>query len=193
MWTTLGREQKAAFGLLIVLGISGLILGSVYFKNRVHLSLAVIKNVNRFALSEDGSAMSLQAKDTDQDGLSDYDELYFYNTSPYIEDTDSDGELDKEEIDKGEDPNCPKGEICGGALRQEIKTSFGSIKPPDELEIENPLDAIRDLDASQLRSLLRESGMTPDMLDQISDQELESMYKKTLIEIEDVGTANALQ
>ena len=187
MWTTLGREQKAAFGLLIVLGISGLVLGTLYFKNRVQISLTVIKNTSRFVLNEEGSLTNLQAKDTDHDGITDYDELYFYNTSPYLEDTDSDGELDKEEIDKGEDPNCPKGEICGGALRQEVKTGFENIKPPDELEIDNPLDAIRNLDAAQLRAMLQDSGVESGMLNQLTDQDIETMYQQTLTEIEGVS------
>ncbi|MCK4859621.1 MAG: hypothetical protein KAS87_03565, partial [Candidatus Omnitrophica bacterium] len=48
-------------------------------------------------------------------GLSDWDELYFYNTSPYLEDSDSDGFTDKQEIDNDKDPNCPAGRDCYGS------------------------------------------------------------------------------
>lgn len=48
-----------------------------------------------------------KTKDTDQDGLSDYDELYIYSTSPYLMDSDSDEITDKQEVDEGTDPNCP--------------------------------------------------------------------------------------
>jgi len=58
------------------------------------------------------SEESLKNKDTDGDGLSDWDELYFYKTSPYLEDSDSDGFSDKQEIDNDKDPNCPAGRDC---------------------------------------------------------------------------------
>ena len=54
-----------------------------------------------------------RTKDTDNDGLSDWDELYVHKTSPYIEDSDSDGYTDGQEVGKGDDPNCPRGQNCG--------------------------------------------------------------------------------
>src|SRR3989338_6817300 len=46
----------------------------------------------------------LHLLDSDKDGLSDFDELNVYKTSPYLADTDSDGISDKVEIDAFEDP-----------------------------------------------------------------------------------------
>jgi len=187
MWTTLGREQKVAFGLLIVLGISGLILGTVYFRNRVQISLAIVKN-NFTTPSESESVIDLQQRDTDKDGLSDYDEIYFYGTSPYIEDTDSDGFLDKEEIDEGEDPNCVRGESCGGDIDGGASQTDGSgITPFDILEPQNfdePIDALKSIDAATLRNLLRESGLTEDVLEQISDEQLGELYQSTITQTE---------
>ena len=48
---------------------------------------------------------SLYNKDTDGDGLSDFEEIYFYKTNPYDQDTDSDGYFDNLEIKNGYDPN----------------------------------------------------------------------------------------
>ncbi len=55
---------------------------------------------------------TLKSRDTDNDSLNDWDELNLYKTSPYLADSDSDSFSDKEEIDSGNDPNCPKGQNC---------------------------------------------------------------------------------
>lgn len=54
----------------------------------------------------------LKSTDTDKDGLSDYDELYVFRTSPFLADSDSDGIPDGVEVANGTDPNCPEGKIC---------------------------------------------------------------------------------
>jgi hypothetical protein len=53
-------------------------------------------------------------KDTDGDGLSDWEEKNKFDTSPYLEDTDGDGITDKKEIEQGTNPNCPEGQECDG-------------------------------------------------------------------------------
>ena len=45
--------------------------------------------------------------DTDNDGLSDYDEIFVYNTDPLVVDSDEDGVDDGSEIKLGLDPNDP--------------------------------------------------------------------------------------
>ena len=49
---------------------------------------------------------ALRFRDTDRDGLRIFDELYVYGTSPYIPDSDSDGDLDGEEIKLGKPIRC---------------------------------------------------------------------------------------
>lgn len=66
----------------------------------------------------------LRAKDTDGDGLSDWDELNIYKTSPYLPDSDSDGVADREEILKGADPNCPTGQTCSTATTEDTTPSL---------------------------------------------------------------------
>lgn len=54
------------------------------------------------------SAEQLKARDSDGDGLSDYDEMFVHNTNPLSADTDGDGLNDYDEIFKyGTDPNNP--------------------------------------------------------------------------------------
>jgi len=48
---------------------------------------------------------TLQAQDTDNDGLNDYEELYVTFTSPFVRDTDNDGAPDHSEYISGSDPN----------------------------------------------------------------------------------------
>lgn len=50
--------------------------------------------------------VTLQKRDSDLDGLTDYQETYIYHTNLYSADSDSDGVGDQEEAAKGTDPNC---------------------------------------------------------------------------------------
>lgn len=128
---------------------------------------------------------SLRNKDTDGDGLNDYDELYVYGTSPYLEDTDSDGYLDRIEIETGNNPNCPAGQKCLATIGDtEIMTepSFPSA---------NPLD----VSDEELRQLLLKSGIDPALLSQIDDTTLRQLYAEAITDIQleqtGIGTGEA--
>jgi len=139
----------------------------------------------------------LSAIDTDGDGISDYDELYVYGTSPYLEDTDGDGISDYDEIFVyNTDPLCPEGKICStqDSFAVEIKTD--SLLPPlnssltetnlseDNLSGFSEGDLLKTLaegmDASTLRGMLLNGGVAKDILDQISDEELLLNYQEAL-------------
>lgn len=115
------RREKIVLIILIFLGFGTLILGFLEIKKNLKEPFIVTSTgetstlslKEREELEKLESLMELKNKDSDQDNLSDYDELYLFNTSPYLEDSDSDGFRDKEEIDSGNDPNCPKGKSCG--------------------------------------------------------------------------------
>lgn len=140
---------------------------------------------------------ALKSADTDRDGLSDYDELNLYNTSPFLEDSDSDGVLDKIEIERGQDPNCPIGKDCSGSiLVNPVATATGS----EAIDISNTIDSssvdpfidssqsssltenVLPSDAASLRQTLLESGMSQSMLDQFSDQDLIQAYQEAFKE-----------
>lgn len=129
------------------------------------------------------SAIDLKLKDTDKDGLNDYDELNLYGTSPYLEDSDSDGYLDSEEVKSSNDPNCPVGRSCT-SLNQNNQTKVNQVENPviqnanDQsgqqiLEGQGSADNIRKL-------LLESSSIDPELLKQISDEELMKTYKDVL-------------
>ncbi|MEK7123202.1 MAG: hypothetical protein AAB855_05110, partial [Patescibacteria group bacterium] len=106
--------QKAALVGLLFLGIVTLGLGFFKVRSQIvgpfeaQISRAQDSQLEQFfeqqQPQEDSEA--LKTRDTDVDGLSDYDELTVYKTSPYVKDTDSDGYDDKIEIDNKHDPNC---------------------------------------------------------------------------------------
>jgi len=76
----------------------------------------------------------LQSIDTDQDGLNDFEEVNFYQTSPYLPDSDSDGLSDKKEIDDGTDPLCPEGKDCGLGVSGAFETTV-----TDDVDITSPV------------------------------------------------------
>ena len=195
----LSRQQKTGFVLLLIFGILAVGLGFLQMRNTIY---------GPFALGLDTKAVKsstfvdettrLQQTDTDHDGLSDYEELEFYQTSPYLPDTDSDGSLDKVEIDSGEDPLCAKGEICRpleaptstqrelvGSIVQEENNplqfleGFGQILDPGSAvgsgQAGGPqfdLNAVVN-DPVALRKLIASTGkVSPEQLAQLDDQTL---------------------
>lgn len=192
----LSKEQKIGFVLLLVFGIVAVALGLLQMRNTIYSPFV-------FHLSKDytppvSEEEKLKSLDTDRDGLSDYDELYVYNTSPYLADTDSDGVLDKMEIDKGTDPLCPEGQSCGldteGAMNTstpELVTSplmnetmpsniFGQMGLVNDSNTVNFLDMANILkDPPRLRKMLVENGqMDPAVLAEISDEDLIKMVNE---------------
>ncbi|MFA6107032.1 MAG: hypothetical protein WC745_05190 [Patescibacteria group bacterium] len=116
----LGKSQKIAVASLAVFALFIMVMWTVQFKKG--LSEPFVYKGPADSGAENTSACSgpdcpatieaLKGKDTDKDGLNDYDELYVHKTSAYLEDSDSDGISDKKEIDANKDPNCPEGKEC---------------------------------------------------------------------------------
>lgn len=119
--TAVGINPRMTFGFIFAL--SFLTLGLGFWQIRTNIRAPFQMN-NEYVEAENlqpstvGDTQvditALQQKDTDQDGLTDYEELYVYNTSPYLPDSDSDGFSDSEELKNNHDPNCPAGQNCRG-------------------------------------------------------------------------------
>jgi len=127
----------------------------------------------------------LRNQDTDQDGLSDFDELYVHATSPYLPDSDSDGMTDSAEIDAGKDPNCPEGQDC--YFTQTGTATEDSLEEVDLTEQEKA-ELILQLPAEQLRELLLEAGVPGETLEQLSDEDLQAMIAEILADQTGAGT-----
>lgn len=121
----------------------------------------------------------LRKNDTDNDGLSDFDELYVHGTSPYLPDTDSDGMSDEAEILAGKDPNCPAGQDCYTQVASEEET-----EGEEEINLteEEKAGLIMDMEPSELRELLIGAGVPQEQLDQVSDEDLKNLVSQILAE-----------
>jgi hypothetical protein len=201
----LDKNQKIAVAGLAVFAVLVVILWMAQLKNNIYGPFNSTTSQNQAATEEENSDVALKAKDTDGDGLSDYDELNTYNTSPYLEDTDGDGFKDGEEIKKGYDPNCPQGKTCTGGLLDNtaadqatttnsnnmantLLNQLGATSQPGATSsassaanlTSDQLSALKNLDATSLRQLLLQQGMDKTALDKISDADLLKSFQETL-------------
>lgn len=209
--STLSREQKVAFVLLLFLGTGGVVFGAQSFG--AHLTRPIQEQIasytgEGFLTEDEREAKELEeskTKDTDGDGLVDYDELYVYKTSPYIADSDSDGYSDKQEVYSGNNPNCPTGKTCGftvGASVDEQTADSGATSAlvtglgADELleagsvtftSEEDVETFFKQATMEQIRAALIESGVSQEELDQIDDETLEAFFYGALDQAADSG------
>lgn len=148
---SLNKKQKIAAGVLVVFGMLTIVMWIMQLKNNINGPFSYYKNYSSEKYqSNDSSSITaednkeeLKTKDSDKDGLSDWDELYTYNTSAYLEDSDSDGFTDKQEIDNNKDPNCPTGRDCsqiGVVDGDKAVINQGEVKKDNGGALNNLLD-----------------------------------------------------
>lgn len=180
------------FGLLALFAVIGISLGFISLKKGISSPFsskqtAVISNSSlATGLTSDETA-ALRNIDTDKDGLTDYDELYLYDTSPYLADSDSDTFSDNDEIDKGNDPNCPAGQDCTGtaslASNANSSTSAntnGTAAGNTNAVTEIPVTATGEVDLVKLREILKNAGAPAYIVDGTDDATLRELYQTTL-------------
>ncbi len=154
------------------LGGAALILGGVQFSRALREPFLPQQPTLATAGPESQALIALKSKDTDGDGLSDYDELYATNTSPYIADSDSDGTDDSTEVDRGTDPNCPEGTNCGVVTNTNATNATST----------NTAVAAGNPTAQQIRDALVASGVSQTQVDALDDATLLQSYQEALAE-----------
>ncbi len=199
------KEQKVGFLLLFVFAIFAVGLGALQIRNTIYAPFAFddtpespLANV---VSTEEQQTLRLKSIDTDNDGLYDYDEIYLYETSPYIEDTDSDGISDAREIETSTDPLCPKDKKCDrqdpvtsptsdqtvtqDPTQQRLQGFLGNntVMVPKEQQASADQQVFEKLinDPTYLRNILIETGeVSYDKLSEISDEDLVASVKEAM-------------
>ncbi len=179
----LTQEQKVGFILLLIFAVLTVGLGVLQIRNTMYAPFALNNKVALNIKDQVNTIDALRFRDTDHDGLTDFDELYVYGTSPYLYDTFSYGLSDKEVIAKGL-ALCPKGQDCGNPI-----TSGGAVPTSGSstvaVSVPNPGTPPPDLlqtfsDPAQVRQLLINSGADPKLLNKVSDQDLMGLVAEVL-------------
>lgn len=119
-------------------------------------------NTNAAAIAQ---LEKLKNVDTDNDTVSDYDELFRYHSSPYLKSSAGDGISDGDKVKNGLDPNCPVGQQC---------QAFHLVT--------SPTDASGQLTPEFLRQALQAAGVPKTTLDQTDDATLLRIYKQVVLQ-----------
>jgi hypothetical protein len=177
----LQRHQIFSLVFVSLLGVVVIGLSVWEFSSIIGLETATTGNSGQVASAEttEVTDAELKAKDTDGDGLSDYDELKVYDTSPYLKDSDSDGFDDKTEIDSGNDPTCPKGQICFKETQKDTNALEGLIPNAGGETVD--LSALAGATPDQIRKALVATGaFTEADLAKVGDEALMQIYNEAL-------------
>ncbi len=205
------KRHKIGLSLLLVAIIAITTLWIVQLKRNIISPLYGDSPNNTVATNQPTeNEIDLRAKDTDSDGLNDWDELNLYKTSPYLADTDSDTFPDKQEIDSSNDPTCPQGQNCAlttQSANTEADTTFSNSSLENLLNVTtSPTATISptatpstttqqlsaeekkalqeafgtDPKATDLRKFLLEAGMNQTTLDRLSDEQIVATFKEMM-------------
>ena len=201
-------QQKLFVFFLVVISVTAVVLGYLQFKRTLdepflseYIKIRRAELQQRYnpeeisddQVSEQQRIIALQNKDSDLDGLTDYSEIYIYQTNAYLEDTDLDGISDKDEVIAGTDPSCAEGEDCtvqeGGAPATSGQTQSGSgnqlgnidigASSPEELQQlqervfsgEISLDELGINNPALQQFLDQYAKLNPDSADTLTDEE----------------------
>ncbi|MFA6547633.1 MAG: hypothetical protein WCT11_01660 [Candidatus Magasanikbacteria bacterium] len=179
----LSKEQKIGFILLLAFAIFAIGLGILQIRNTMYGHFALNNQIPSVLKDQVNTVDALRFRDTDKDGISDFDELYIYGTSPYLADSDSDGVLDGEEIKKGLNPDCAEGTDCSftseaAVVVTNVSSTDASLVVPADQPAADLEQAIQD--PVQVRKMLISAGVSQDVVDKFSDIELMKMITEIM-------------
>ena len=186
-FANLPRSKKTAVILLSTMAAGILVTWFWQFNSRINKPFNPDPDKQALAtVNKESEVVSEKIRDTDRDGLSDFDETNSYQTSPFIEDTDGDGLSDGQEVAAKKDPLCPEGTDC--SLSSLSVSSVATTTPviPIDTTIDNSDEALilkamsGTGDPASLRELLIKNGANADDLSKISDADLMASYVEVL-------------
>jgi hypothetical protein len=193
------KRHKMGFVFLLISMIIVIIVWYIDFKTRINYSavLEQAKQSSEEKIITENSVSSDKTKDTDSDGLSDYDESNIYKTSPFLQDTDGDNLSDYEETVNGSDPNCPDGQTCYQS-EEDVSKSTENLVISEQLNDQNTVSnsdknlteeeksvleqafTEKNMTAEGIRSFLIENGVKEDDLKDFSDEQLLETYNSLM-------------
>jgi len=153
--------------LLFLIIFSILIILFSYFQIKEKIQGPFRLSQPKTELTNEEIERILAEKDTDNDGLSDAEEIFKYKTSIYLTDSDSDGYNDKEEIEAGSDPINPE------------STPLHKVVERKEIEIKIPE---KEPTPDEIREFLIKAGLDKEIVDKIDDETLKKLYNETVKE-----------
>lgn len=161
-------RESVIIKAVFIVGIFSIVLGvaGMYFRIKNSFITSEIVLEDRASVVE---ALN-RTKDTDEDGLSDYDELNMYNTSPYLEDTDLDGVSDYDEAILGEDGKC-EGANCESVTALPTQEA-GILKAIQDV-------SSQDMTFGQFKDYLSQMGYDKDSINSLTEEDYNQM-KQTL-------------
>src|SRR3989338_763695 len=202
-WLSMAGDQKIGFVLFSVIGIAGLILSFIFLLQQMKAPFVVDYDGEAFLTSSERELKDIEAQqnsDTDDDGLSDYDEQNVYRTSAFLADSDGDGFRDGEEVVSGNNTNCPAGQACEREADAGFNSPLRAADVSDELPFEDvgfggAIETQADLEAylsalttDQIRTALVQSGVDEATVRDLSDEELRTLFDNALKELDESGT-----
>jgi len=182
------QKHRAGAWVVLLIGVVGLGIGIMQWRGS--FSKVFVRQAGDYktpAQLEAERLEEMKTKDTDGDGLNDYEESRVYLTSPYLADSDSDGVDDRTELAAGEDPNCPKGKSCSTSSVAIEKQATLSATAAAQLanQEEAILQQLMNPTPDQIRELLIQSGVKPEDIAGIDDATLIELYRQSLAEAQD--------
>lgn len=200
--TSLSREQKAGLFFVVICGLGALIFGVQYVWAHMAKPFSVEYTGPRLvtgAEKESAEIAQQKSSDTDNDAVSDYDELYIFKTSPYLADSDSDGMSDGEEINAGQDPNCAAGANCASAVdgiaaedHADFLEDSATAAQTEAQRLQASLDTLRNIPPEEIRLLLINAGATEAEISAMSDEDIKTLYEQLLTDLQQNGALQNL-
>lgn len=198
---TLTSEQRAGFVIVAVTSVMALVVGVFYMARTLHKPFDISYTGPLFLSGSEKRALEVdqqKTKDTDSDGLTDYDELYIHRSSPYLKDTDGDGISDVAEVNLDETKSIigsPDGsdtpEIADGITDLFGAGFYVSTPGVDSINQATAGGQVEDLSKVTpgfLRDALRAQGATEEQLRYVTDQQLMERYLDALKQYQATGT-----
>ncbi len=184
------KREKLNSAVVLVVCVFALFFGYYQLASNINNPFAFLVKANSTSNSAQVDSQQatidvLKAQDTDSDGLSDYDEVYVYKTSPYLADSDGDGILDGQEVKQGTNPNCPEGKQCFGVGLSTATSSAGSVPT---FEANPPAQSAPQITIAGIRTALVQGGMSQADVTAMSDNDVLSIYQQVLADNPDLAT-----